>query len=142
MREEFYLDKSDREILQQVIRIVSAKPWEAQQPRRRSAPPGGSSGGGLRRAQIAEIPEDLDHVKCSLLNQTTGIVATEGNEFEIDVYADICGGARMDRIAPQLVIGKVVWVGKYIYDNDGTPEERWGFITTADSTEDFIGDNP
>jgi len=93
----------------------------------------------LRRAQIAEVPGNQDYIVASLLNETTGQVVTEGIGFEIKVYADICNGERLDRASPKVSIGDILYVKQCFYDNDGTPEKRWYFVTTFQAAEEYIG---
>ena len=101
------------------------------------------SGGGtdIRRCRIAEVVSNHAYVKASLLNRTTGIAATEGDEFEIDVYMDIAGGIRMDRACPLLAIGQECGCYQAVYDNNGTPVTRWVIIPPANAAEDYVGEN-
>jgi len=139
---EYGLNKQDVAIVQQLVRE-----WKAGFPalrqlwqHRRGGPTGGG-GTKIRLAQIAEVVTNQDYVTCSLLNQSTGIAATEGSEFEITVYARICGGTRLDRAAPKITIGGIFAVQQAKYDNAGTPEQRWYFVNNFQSTEEFIGEN-
>lgn len=101
-----------------------------------------TGGAKIRRAIIAEVPTNQSYIKASLLSESTGIAATEGDDFEVTVYADIADGTRLDRVAPLPSIGLMIFVTKHVYDNAGTPEDRWFFVTTVTTTEVFIGENP
>ena len=139
---EYGLDQQDVNLIQQLLRDWKARfPWLRPLLRRR----GGAVGGGgtkLRLAQIAEILSNTDYITASLLNESTGIAATEGTGFEITVYARISGGARLDRASPQVAIGGIFEVRRHAYDNDGTAEQRWWFVQNFHAAETYIGENP
>lgn len=83
--------------------------------RRRSAAGGGKAGGGLRRAKLAASASNKKTIIASIINETTGLPATSGDEFEATVYADIIGtNQRLDFAVPRLVTEDVVPVYQHI----------------------------
>ncbi len=103
-----------------------------------------TSGGGvtIRIGKVAVIPENTDNVKMSLLDTVTGKVATSGDEFEIDVYAIISGGVRIDQVNPQVVLDGLFAVCNRVFDNEDVPEGRWFFVQTLNATSPYIGELP
>jgi len=141
MDDRFFLNRRDFEGIQKLLREWRAGfPWLRNRLRRRG---GNTAGGGtkIRQAQIAEVAPAADHVKGSLLNESTGVAVTDGVFFELDIYARISNGVRLDRASPKIQIGDIYPVYQSKYNNNGTPESRWYFVQNFQGAEVYIGEN-
>jgi hypothetical protein len=116
-------------------------PQFRQPQRRRGAASGGGSGGGsIRRAKLTASAADTNTITGSLLNETTGIAATEGEEFEATLNADIIGtNQRLDFAVPRLVIDDIVPVYQHV-GSDGLPQ--WYIATLFMSSRTYTVEVP
>lgn len=87
--------------------------------------------GQTRFGQVIENPAAKDNIKVSLY--TGGVLATSGDEFEIDCYALICNGTRLDMAEPRLSNGQDVIVTQ----NNVGDGLRWYFNFNFNGTEDY-----
>ena len=77
-----------------------------------------------RRAKIAEVPTNNAHIKASLYGED-GILATQGDEFEVTVYCNIFGGTALNSAIPLLEINKDITVELEPYLSDDVLYWRW-----------------
>ncbi len=105
----------------------------------RIVPGVGGGGGTTRIARIAENATATDHIKGSLWSESTGIIATEGAEFETELYALMLGSSRLDMVSEILVIGDYVPVFQAIYDDSGTPTQAWYINFVFNAGEEHWG---
>ena len=97
---------------------------------------GGGGGGGIRTAVVAENATANNHIKCSFWDESTGAVATSGDDFEVEVYVHMLGSSRLDMVGEVLIIGTVVSVYQAVDYNGGSPVTRWYMIQTLTAGEE------
>ena len=88
--------------------------------------------GVVRFGQVAENPVAKDNIKVSLYD-ASGALATSGAEYNIDCYALICNGTRLDMANPRLASGQDVVVSQ----GDIGDGVRWYFDFNFNGTEDY-----
>ena len=77
----------------------------------------------MRLAIVKENPEPDDNIKVNLYD-SSGNEQTSGSESDLDCYAFIISGDRLDQAMPRLSIGDQLLVTRL---HDGT-DVRWYFI--------------
>lgn len=112
-------------------------------PRQRRRHPGGGGGGGggsLRRAKLTASAGDTNTITASVINETTGQPATEGNEFNATLNADIIGtNQRLDFAVPRLVTDDIVPVYQHV---DITGQTQWYIATLFMSSRTYTVEVP
>ena len=139
MSNQYLVSQTDYDRIQKMLRAFEQNTLKLQ-PRRRNISVGGAgSSGVIRIARIAENATANDHIKASLWDASTGVVATEGDEFEVELWALMLGSSRLDMVAERLTIGDPVPVFQAYYDNNGTPELRWYINNVFTAGEEWYG---
>jgi hypothetical protein len=94
---------------------------------------GGKSLGTNRRARTTEAATANNHITCNILD-SSGAEATEGEEFEVEVYIDIAdGGTALNTSSPRLRNDEYMTVTLLPLT---TSTERWYCTTVFQPTED------
>lgn len=109
---------------------------------RRRVAKGGGAGidsttpGIIRKAQVSEPAGLGTTIKADLYDYTTGVLATSGDEYDVDINCRISGGSDLNEAVPRLEDGDTIFVSLNSRWTGTATDSTWDCVTVFSGSED------